>query len=121
MTAHLPPVLAGFYGHGAVFPVVVLGAAGTWWQPVLTGLPDNNPGTVLALRWSGPDTEEPAAPALLTTAAARAPELPANGPQIARYAQTLPAHIRLVTLTQDVLIGRWDQRPGQGAANINRP
>jgi hypothetical protein len=110
-----PTVLTGYYGLGALFPLIVLDTAG-WTQAAPTAVPEPGAaGSPLALRWCGPDAEEDAAPALLAWTAATS-RVPASAADAAAYQDALPAHLRLVALPQSCITGHpWRGSPGHSS------
>lgn len=112
-------VKAACYGIGAIFPVVILDGVGRWDRPTGLGLPLRRPGDghgMLVLRWTGPESEEASAPALLAQAAARAPFMPTEGDELLTYQRSLPPGLFLIALHDEFVLGPWAQRPGAASA-----
>ncbi|MFG2864750.1 hypothetical protein [Streptomyces sioyaensis] len=117
MSAHA--VQAACYGIGAIYPVVILDEVHRWARPTHPGLPERQSGTghgMLVLRWTGPQGEHTAAPGLLAAAAARAPAMPVTGDELLAYQQSLPHGLYLTTLSAELVLGPWEQRPGAASA-----
>lgn len=110
-----PGVQAASYGIGAIFPIVVLDQVHRWHRPHHPGLPEQQASDahgMLVLRWTGPPGEEDEAPALLTTAATRAPAMPADSAELQAFRASLPPGLHLIELPARHVIGPWSQRPG---------
>jgi hypothetical protein len=114
----LPPheVQAACYGIGAIYPVAIIDEVHRWERPARPGnLPEQQPEKghgMLVLRWTGPQSEEATAPALLAAAAATAPAVPPTRSELAAYQDSLPAGLYLIALPAELVLGPWEQRPG---------
>ncbi|MFF9786296.1 hypothetical protein [Streptomyces nigrescens] len=112
-------VQAACYGIGAIYPVVILDPTHRWARPTHPGLPeqqDDDGHGMLVLRWTGLQSETVEAPALLASAATRAPAPPPTQDELTAYQASLPPSLHLITLPAEFVLGPWSQRPGADAS-----